>query len=67
MSEAKSLGWAVAEELAFDELMSAGNLERLPAIRLFRRCGGDLKRAVEIARANRVESRPCRDVASIAA
>ncbi|MFZ0736970.1 MAG: hypothetical protein WAM96_07735 [Candidatus Acidiferrales bacterium] len=29
--------WTAAEEKAYDELMKAGNLDRLEAIRLFRR------------------------------
>lgn len=50
--------WSALEELAFDEIMKTGGLERLPAIRLYRRCGSDLPKALTIARDNRRESKP---------
>lgn len=41
--------WSPAEERDFSQLMTAGHLDRLPAIRLYRRCRADLKRALPIA------------------
>jgi hypothetical protein len=43
--------WTDAEEKAFSQLMAAGRLERLPAIRLFRRCKSRLEKAMPIATA----------------
>jgi len=43
-------GWTDEEECAFAEIMAAGKLERLPAIRLYRRFKGDLGKAVKCAR-----------------
>jgi hypothetical protein len=40
--------WADAEERAFARLMQLG-LERMPAIRLFRRCQSNLEKALAIA------------------
>ena len=42
--------WTDEEEQAFAELMAAG-LERLAAIRLYRRMEGDLKKAMKHAKA----------------
>lgn len=42
--------WTPEEESAFQKLMAAGHLERMPAIRLFRRCRCDLKKALALAR-----------------
>ena len=44
------LGWTDEEETAFAEIMAAGQIERLPAIRLYRRCRSNLNRALEYAR-----------------
>jgi hypothetical protein len=41
--------WTEQEERAFADLMKAGRLERLPAIRLYRRCKDDLTRALAVA------------------
>jgi hypothetical protein len=41
--------WTPDEEQAFARLMQAGRIERLPAIRLYRRCNGDLTRALAVA------------------
>ena len=46
---AKGKGWTDEEEVAFAQIMEAGGLERLPAIRLYRRLGSDLKRALKYA------------------
>lgn len=46
-------GWTPEEEAAFARLMEVGRLERVPAIRLYRRCGGNLDRALRIAEAGR--------------
>jgi hypothetical protein len=43
--------WTEQEEQAFADIMAAGRLERLPAIRLFRRCKDNLTRALVIATA----------------
>jgi hypothetical protein len=45
-----NLEWTEAEETAFAEIMRAGQIERLSAIRLLRRFNGNLARALEIAR-----------------
>jgi hypothetical protein len=42
--------WTPSEEDAFSQLMTAGRISRLEAIRLFRRCRGGLDRALEIAK-----------------
>ena len=42
--------WTEQEERAFAEIMAAGKIERLPAIRLYRRCRGDLRKALKYAR-----------------
>jgi hypothetical protein len=44
--------WTATEEQAFSRLMEAGRMERMKAIRLYRRCKGNLKRALAIAAAN---------------
>jgi hypothetical protein len=44
--------WTPVEEDAFSQLMQAGRLKRLEAIRLYRRCKDNLKRALSIATAN---------------
>jgi hypothetical protein len=43
-------GWTVAEESAFAQIMQIGHLDRLPAIRLYRR-SGELNKALVIAAA----------------
>jgi hypothetical protein len=45
-------GWSELEEKDFAELMEVGHFERLPAIRLYRRCWGSLTKALAIAQAN---------------
>jgi hypothetical protein len=52
------IAWSALEELAFDEIMKAGNLDRMQSIRLFRRNGSDLAKALTIARDNRREPKP---------
>jgi hypothetical protein len=42
--------WTDQEESAFAEIMAMSGLERLPAIRLYRRFKGDLRRAIKHAR-----------------
>jgi hypothetical protein len=44
--------WSELEERDFAKVMEAGKLERMPAIRLYRRCRGNLDRALVIATAN---------------
>lgn len=44
-----SKSWNDFEESAFAAIMNAGLLERLPAIRLYRRCKSDLARALVLA------------------
>lgn len=43
--------WNTTEEGAFADLMAAGRLGRLAAIRLYRRARGNLARAIAIATA----------------
>lgn len=42
--------WTHEEESAFKQIMGVGSLERLPAIRLYRRCKDDLTKALQIAK-----------------
>ena len=42
--------WTAEEESAYKQIMQAGNLARLPAIRLYRRCGCDTVKALRIAK-----------------
>ena len=42
--------WTDDEEAAFAEIMAAGGIERLPAIRLWKRFHRDLKKALRHAR-----------------
>jgi|HubBroStandDraft_6_1064221.scaffolds.fasta_scaffold00211_21 hypothetical protein len=44
--------WTPAEEGAFSQLMQAGRMKRMEAVRLYRRCKDNLKRALCIAAAN---------------
>lgn len=44
--------WTAEEESAFAQLMTAGHLERMQAIRLFRRCRCNLAKALAIAKTN---------------
>lgn len=44
------LGWTGEEEAAFAAIMATGQLERLPAIRLYRRMRGNLNRALTLCR-----------------
>jgi hypothetical protein len=43
--------WTPAEEEAFSQLMEIGRLKRMEAVRLYRRCKGNLNRAISIAAA----------------
>ena len=43
-------GWTEVEEKAFKSIMEAGSLERMPAIRLYRRCLCDIDKALRIAK-----------------
>jgi hypothetical protein len=44
--------WTPAEEDAFSRLMEIGRMKRMEAVRLYRRCKDNLKRALSIAAAN---------------
>lgn len=44
--------WTPKEEDAFSQLMQVGRLKRMEAVRLYRRCKDNLKRALSIAAAN---------------
>ena len=44
--------WGEVEERDFAKVMEVGKLERMPAIRLYRRCRGNLDRALAIAAAD---------------
>jgi hypothetical protein len=44
--------WTPVEEDAFSQLMQAGRMKRLEAIRLYRSCKDNLKRASSIAATN---------------
>ena len=44
--------WTPVEEDAFSQLMQARRMKRMEAVRLFRRCKNNLKRALSIAAAN---------------
>lgn len=41
--------WSEVEERDFARVMETGKLKRLPAIRLYRRCRGNLDKALAIA------------------
>jgi hypothetical protein len=43
--------WTPAEEEAFSQLKEIGRLKRMEAVRLYRRCKGNLNRAISIAAA----------------
>jgi hypothetical protein len=43
-------GWTDEEESAFEKIMAAAGLQRMAAIRLYRRFNGDLDRALKYAR-----------------
>jgi hypothetical protein len=45
-------GWTPDEESAFEQIARAGDIQRLPAIRLWRRCRQDLSRALRLAQEN---------------
>ena len=45
-------GWTDAEETTFAEIMRTGNLTRIKAIQLFKRCKSNPARALELAREN---------------
>lgn len=49
-------GWTDEEEAAFSAIMEAGKMERLPAIRLYRRLRGDLKKALRYANQARLSA-----------
>jgi hypothetical protein len=53
---APPVGWTDAEEDAFAKIMVASGLERIPAIQLFRRCGSDMDKALEVAGEYRVRA-----------
>jgi hypothetical protein len=42
-------GWTDAEEIDFAELQHLGGMDRMAAIRLFRRCAGDFEKARKAA------------------
>jgi hypothetical protein len=44
--------WTPAEEDAFAQLMEVGRMKRMEAVRLYRRCNENLKRALRIAAAS---------------
>lgn len=44
--------WTQEQEMAFARIMEVGHIDRLPAIRLFRRYSNDLAKALEIATSN---------------
>jgi hypothetical protein len=44
--------WTPAEEDAFSQLMEVGRVKRMEAVRLYRRCGDNLKRTLGIATAD---------------
>lgn len=44
--------WTPAEEGAFSQLMQAGRMKRMEAVRLYRRCKDNLTRALAIAAAD---------------
>jgi hypothetical protein len=46
-------GWSDTEEHAFAAIMRVGLLERLPAIRLYRRSGNDFLKALKVAKQER--------------
>jgi hypothetical protein len=52
LTERKMQTWAPAEEDAFSQLMQAGRMKRMEAVRLYRRCKDNLKRALSIAAAD---------------
>jgi hypothetical protein len=41
--------WTLVEEDAFSQLMKAGRMKRMEAIRLYRRCKDNLNRALSVA------------------
>ena len=43
--------WSAETESAFGAIQKTGRLHRLPAIRLFRRCDGNVTKALDIAKA----------------
>jgi hypothetical protein len=47
--------WSEDEEKAFQQIITAGHLERMQAIRLFRRCRCNLAKALAIAKTNAPE------------
>jgi hypothetical protein len=49
-AQTKQSEWTTTEETAFQQIAQAGQLERLPAIRLYRRFRGDLSKALHIAK-----------------
>lgn len=42
-------GWTDEEERAFARIMATGQMERMSAIRLYRRCRGNLAKALKYA------------------
>ena len=43
-------GWTPEEESAFAQIMRSGDVERLPAIRFWKRCRKDLGKALRLAK-----------------
>lgn len=56
-AQKKHMGWTSFEEKDFALIQQAGHLGRLEAIRLYRRCGGDVTKALAIAKLRFEESR----------
>ena len=50
INEKTGKGWSDEEEAAFAQLMEAGGMERLPAIRLYRRMDCNLEKALRHAK-----------------
>jgi hypothetical protein len=45
-------GWTVAEETTFADIMRIARMERMPAIHIYRRCGSDPVKAIQLAQEN---------------
>lgn len=50
MTNTEMIGWTPTEESAFRQIVAVTDLERLPAIRLYRRCKDNLAKALQIAK-----------------
>ena len=53
-------GWTEVDERAFAQLMQVAHLQRMPAIRLYRRCRSNFDKALAVATA---EARPDKEIA----